>query len=178
MTKWLKLWPIFLLSALTPLHFPAFNIDYALVPFLEAKGIFTGYKLLIFAGVIETLELWLWYLGWGGSTDLIKNSFAEDINLAKKVAGEMRAEGYFDEVKIHFIHNHNKLISTTSRIKRFIEKWGAIGTFILGLIPWPGFRIIPDTICGTAKWKMGFVGLALGNFIKTAGFVYLWGKVF
>lgn len=178
MTKWFKLWPVFLLLALTPLHFPAFNIDYALVPLLQAKGILTGYKLLAFAGILETLELWWWYLGWSGFIDMIKELFEEDISLAKKVAGEMGADGYFDEVKIGFIKNHNKLINTSSRIKSFIGKWGVAGIFVLGLTPWPGFRVIPDTICGTAKWKAGFVALVLGNFIKTAGFVYFWGKIF
>jgi len=176
--KWLKMWPVFLLLALTPLHFPAFNIDYVLVPLLQGGGILTGYKLLIFVGILETLELWLWYLGWGGFVDMMKRLFEEDINLAKKVAGEMKADGYFDEAKISFIQNHDKLINTSGRIRSFLKKWGVAGAFILGLIPWPGFRVIPDTICGTAKWRAGFVALALGNFTKTAGFVYFWGRVF
>ena len=104
--------------------------------------------------------------------------FEEDVNFAKKVAGEMKREGYIDWVKIHFTRKYQKLCNKADTIKRGLKAGGYAAFFYLGVWPTWGPRVIGDFICGTAKWRGCFMALCIGNLIKTSCLVFAWHWVF
>jgi len=92
----------------------------------------------------------------------------------KKIGGEIKAEGYFDEIKVYFAKKYYKLIDPNSKAYRNIKNGGLGVVFGLGINPFFGTRFLADMICGTSRWRKGFIVLAIGNFIKTIGFALGW----
>jgi len=173
MRKW---WPVFLLIFLTPLAY-LFNPDLIITPTLRNRG-YENIVILIISGTVGTTEMLLWYLGWGGITGLILDWFKEDINFAKKIAGEMKRDGYIDGAKIFFTRKHRKLNEKADRLMQGLRVGSYFGFFWIGFWPTPGPRVIGDFICGTTRRKSAFFALCMGNFLKTAYLVFAWDKVF
>lgn len=133
---------------------------------------------LVITGAIGTVDMVFWYIGWGGIADLLKSWFKDDINFAKKVAGEMKKDGYLDSIKIYFARKYYKLDSKLEKIGKAFKIGTYFGVFASGVIPAPGFRVLADFLCGTTKWRSGLFVLCLGNAIKTAVVVFSWGLIF
>ena len=51
---------------------------------------------------------------------------------------------------------------------------GYVTMFLFGLSPIPGSRMVPDILCGTMRWKKGFVVLVVSNLLRITAFVYGW----
>src|SRR3989344_3070135 len=139
MWRW---WSVFLLLILAPVAY-LFHPDGVVTPLLRAKG-FRNFVILMVSGTLGTIEMLLWYLGWGGIRRQIAEWFEEDVNFAKKVAGEMKREGYIDWVKIHFTRKYQKLCNKADTIKRGLKAGGYAAFFYLGVWPTWGPRVIGD----------------------------------
>ncbi len=174
--KWWKLWPVFLLLLLTPIAV-LFNPDHVVTPTLRVQG-FKSVMILMVSGTVGTVEMFLWYIGWGGIRGLIAGWFEEDVNFAKKIAGDMKSGGYVDEAKIHFTRRYKKLKEKADKLKKGLRATSYLAFFGIGFWPIWGPRVVGDFICGTARWKWCFVALCIGNFVKTAGYVFAWDKIF
>ena len=193
--KLLELWPVFLLTGVYWVSY--FNPDLVIAPALMVK-----YKLLskplvvLIIGSIGFLEMLGGYMGWSGMRGLVEK-WLKDKEFVKKLRGEEKAENSVEGLQIRFTRKYLKFTNggshyeePVSRVWIFrnvdkVLKWlvvilksgGLLAMFIFGLIPVPGFRVIPDILCGSARSKMGFIALSLGNFLKTVGIVYGWSEV-
>jgi len=175
--KLLRLWPIFVLGIMTPISI--LHVDFVLAPILI--GFFKVNSRLfscIILGGIGFFELWVWYQGWSGLADLLKQFFEEDIEFMKKVLGEIKSSGILEWVKVFFVRRYFRLAKKAEAVKKFLRGSGYLSMFMAGLLPIWGPRVVCDFLCGTSKWKKGFIALAVGNFVKTAGFVFGWNSVF
>lgn len=173
MWRW---WSVFLLLILAPVAY-LFHPDGVVTPLLRAKG-FRNFVILMVSGTLGTIEMLLWYLGWGGIRRQIAEWFREDVNFAKKVAGKIKREGYVDWVKIHFTRKYKILDEKATKLVKGLKVGSYLGFFLLGCWPTPGPRMVGDFICGTTGWKGGLIVLCIGNFIKTFYLVFAWDKVF
>src|SRR3989344_8314902 len=137
------------------------------------------------------------YNGWSGLRGLMEKLLKDDIEFVKKIKGEKKTKDFVEWLKVRiarkylkFTNNQDYYKEPVSKVWLFrnmdkVLKWfvvilkagGVIAMFIVGLIPIPGFRVIPDVLCGSARSKMGFIALSLGNFLKTVGMVYGWGEI-
>ena len=171
-----KWWTVFLLLFLFPAAY-FFNPDVVIIPALKIKGL-QSLTILVIAGTFGAVEMLLWYLAWGGLGNLVAGWFTEDVNFAKKIAGEMKRDGYFDGIKIYFTKKYKKLGERADKLKKGLRASGYLAFLGLGCWPIPGPRMVGDFICGTARWKGCLIALCIGNFIKTAGYVFAWNKVF
>lgn len=192
--KLLELWPVFLLTLVYILSY--FNPDYIIAPILIRYNMFTKPILVLIIGLVGFLEMLGGYNGWSGLRGLGERRLRDDIKFLQKVKGELETDGYIDWLTTHFsrkyfnfLNNENRsgaksgwiniLIDWTLRnILRIVKTGGYLGMFLFGITPIPGFRVVPDIFCGTTRWKKGFAVLAVGNFLKTVGFVYGWSWFF
>lgn len=192
--KLLELWPIFLLSLVYSLSY--FNPDYIITPILIRYNMFTKPMLVLIIGTIGFLEMLGGYNGWSGLRGLGERRLKDDIKFLKKVKGELETDGYIDWLTTYFSRKYFNFLNSEKESKaksswfnifidwvlrniiRIVKTGGYLGMFILGVTPIPGFRVIPDIFCGTTRWRKGFIVLAVGNFLKTAGFVYGWSWFF
>lgn len=171
-----KFWPAMLLLVLTPAAF-FFHPDAVVTPFLRAKG-FKTLTMLLISGLVGTVEMVLWYIGWGGIRNLIARWFEEDINFVKKIAGEMKKDGYLDWIKVYIVQKYKKLNDRADKLMSGLKVGGYLGFFGLGFWPILGPRMVGDFICGTTKWKGGLIVLCIGNVIKTACLIFAWNEIF
>ncbi|MBI2065260.1 MAG: hypothetical protein HYT62_04365 [Candidatus Yanofskybacteria bacterium] len=195
----LSLWPVFLLLIVYSLAY--YNVDYFLIPTLLALG-FTRGQVLLIAGLWGFLDMLGGYIGWSGFRGLMAKVFEKDIIFMKKVAGEEEARGVLETIQVYFVSKYLKFLNGNSqnntkklggawykfidrisdRMIRFvlgILKGGSyVLIFIIGAAPFPGPRMVSDIFCGSMRWKKGFATVALGNFVKTLGFVYGWNWMF
>lgn len=176
MTKWLKLWPLFMLVALTPIA-TLFHADTVQIPYFKLQGIH-GWRLFFLVGGNETGQMVLWYVGWGRISTLIKEWYKEDINFAKKVGKQMKTDGYVDWFKVYFARKHEKLGNKLGSIVKAVKIGGCLTMLGFGLWPVLGPRMLGDFLCGTTKWRAGLIALCIGNLVKTAGFIYAWDGIF
>lgn len=174
--KFWKWWPVLLLLILVPVAF-LFNPDGVITPLLRAKGFKTG-TILIISGGVGTTDMLLWYIGWGGIRNLVIRWFEEDVDFAKKIAGEMKRDGQIDGIKIYFTRKYKKLSDRADKLRKGLRAGSYLSFFWLGFWPTPGPRVIGDFICGTTKLKRCFIALCLGNFIKTSYLLFAWDKAF
>lgn len=171
-----KLWPVFLLIILIPVAY-LFNPDLVITPTLRAKG-FNNFTILMASGIVGATEMFLWYIGWGGISDLVTKWFEEDVNFAKKIAGEMKRDGYIDGIKIYFTIKYKRLNEKADKLKKGLKATSYLTFFGIGFWPTLGPRVVGDFICGTGKWSRCFMFLCVGNFIKTAYYIFAWDKLF
>ena len=176
MTKWLKLWPLFMLIALTPIA-TLFHSDTVQIPYFRSLG-FQGWLLFLVVGCNETIQMVAWYVGWGRISTLIKEWYKEDINFAKKVGKQMRADGYVDWLKVYFARRHEKFDNKLNGILKAVKIGGWFTMFGFGLWPIWGPRMLGDFLCGTTRWRAGLIALCIGNLIKTVGFIFAWNGMF
>lgn len=192
--KLLELWPIFLLSLVYALSY--FSPDYVIAPILISYNMFTKPMLVLIIGSIGFLEMLGGYNGWSGLRGLGEKRLKDDIRFLQKVKGELETDGYIDWLTTHFSRKYFSFLNDEGRsdtknswfstfidwflrnILRVVKTGGYLGMFILGVTPIPGFRVVPDVFCGTTRWRKGFIVLAIGNFLKTVGFVYGWSWFF
>ena len=195
----LSFWPILLLITVYSLAY--YNVDYFLIPTLLALGFSKG-KVLLIAGSWGFIDMLGGYIGWSGFRTLMAKVFQKDILFMKKVAGEEEAKGVIEMVQVYFVSKYLKFLNgngqvgsrrsanpcyrfidgTSDRMIKFVlgalKSGSYILIFFIGAAPFPGPRMISDIFCGTMRWRMGFVIVALGNFCKTVGFVYGWNWIF
>lgn len=199
----LRLWPVFLLLVVYTLAY--YNVDYFLVPTLIALG-FTKGKVLLIAGLWGFLDMLGGYIGWSGFRGLMAKVFEKDIKFMKKVAGEEEAQGVIESIQVYFVSKYLKFLNGNGAKTGSQSYQGVLGwiyelidglsdrliksvlkilkggsyllIFLIGASPIPGPRMVSDIFCGTMRWKKGFLIVALGNFIKTVGFVYGWTWIF
>lgn len=176
MTKWLKLWPIFMLAVLTPVAV-LFHSDTVQIPYFKSLGVH-GWKLFFLVGGNETVQMIAWYIGWSRISTLVKEWYKEDINFAQKVGKQMKADGYIDWLKVYFARKHKKLGEKLGSIVKAIKIGGLFTMLGLGIWPIWGPRMLGDFLCGTTKWRAGLIALCVGNLIKTVGFIYAWDGIF
>lgn len=188
--KLLELWPVYLLACVYYISW--FNPDIVIAPILIKKyNLFTPLVVWI-VGSIGFLEMLGGYKGWSEIRGLVVEKWLKDKEFVQKLRGEVKVENRMEGLQIRFTKKYLKYTSDgsyyeepVSRVWLFrnideVFKWfivilkagGVIAMFVVGLIPVPGFRVIPDILCGTARSKMGFIALSLGNFLKTVGMVY------
>lgn len=193
MKKVAKLWPIFLLACVYSLSY--FNTDYMMIPALVKYGLSKGTILLI-VGSFSFLDMLGGYIGWSNFRGLVESWLKDEIHFLKKVRGEQKTKGFIEWLKIYFSRKYLVLLNDENNEykapapKRWlfkhldgVLKWaiiavkggGYITMFLFGLSPIPGSRMVPDILCGTARWKSGFVVLAISNFLRIIAFVYGWG---
>ena len=131
----LKWWPVFLLLALFPAAY-FLNPDGVITPALRFKGINNG-VILIVSGTVGTVEMILWFLGWGGVTDLIAGWLRDDVNFARKIAGEVKKDGYVDGVKVYFARKHKKLTEKADKLWTGLKAGSYLTFFAVGCLPTP-----------------------------------------
>jgi len=194
----IRFWPIYLLVAVYSLAY--YNVDWVLIPTLLSLGFSKG-AVLLTAGLWGFLDMLGGYVGWSGFRSLMAKVFEKDITFMKKVVGEEEAHGIIEVIQVYFVSKYLKFLNgngqttfgsknifyrlidrASDRMIKFILsilKGGSyLLIFIVGASPVPGPRMISDIFCGTMRWKRGFLTVALGNFIKTVGFVYGWNWIF
>ncbi|MDP3696916.1 MAG: hypothetical protein Q8R55_02680 [Candidatus Taylorbacteria bacterium] len=192
MKKITKLWPIFLLALVYGLSY--FNTDYMLIPALVQTGLPRG-TILVIVCSFSFLDMLGGYIGWSGLRSLVEKLLKDDIDFLKKLKGEQKTKDFIEWLQIYFtrkyllfLNNGNgsyKIpISKKWLFNHFdtIFKWavitvkggGYLTMFFFGLSPIPGSRMIPDILCGTARWRNGFIVLAISNFLRISTFVYGW----
>lgn len=195
-SKLLELWPVFLLACVYYVSW--FNPDLVIAPALMMK-----YKLLakplvvLIIGSVGFLEMLGGYKGWSGMRGLVEKWLRDDIEFVKQLKGEKKTKDFVGLLKVRFARKYLKFTDNQdyyqepvskvwlSRNIDKVLKWfivilksgGLLMMFVSGLIPIPGFRVVPDILCGTTRSKMGFIALSLGNFLKTVGMIYSWGEV-
>ncbi|MEX2090841.1 MAG: hypothetical protein WD989_01760 [Candidatus Paceibacterota bacterium] len=193
--KFLELWPVYLLAGVYYVSY--FNPDYVIAPLLLVRG-YSKLSTLLVVGGIGFLEMFGGYKGWSGVRGLIEKWLRDDIEFVKRLKGEKETRNYTEWLKVKITRKYLKLTDNSQYYKEPVPKtwlfrnidevfkWilivlkggGVVAMFIFGLIPVPGFRMIPDFLCGVARLKVGFAALSLGNFLKTIGMVYgFWGQV-
>ena len=192
-SKLLELWPVFLLVGVYYISY--FNPDLVIAPILLLSNHSKPWVVLV-VGSIGFLEMLGGYTGWSGMRGLVEK-WLKDKEFVRKLRGEVKVENRIEGLQIRFTKKYMKFTGEgsyyeepISRVWLFrnidkVFKWfvvilkagGVIAMFIFGLIPVPGFRVIPDILCGTARSKMGFIALSLGNFLKTVGMVYSWSSI-
>ncbi|MBI2674803.1 MAG: hypothetical protein HYX22_03680 [Candidatus Yanofskybacteria bacterium] len=190
--KSLELWPIFLLACVYYVSW--FNPDFFIAPILIIKYKWAKPLLVLVIGSIGFMEMLGGYKGWSGTRGLIIDKWLKDKEFVKKLRGEERAGNLVEGLEIRLTRKYLKFTDNkeyyeepVSKVWLFrnidkVLKWmvlilksgGVIAMFVFGLVPVPGFRIVPDVLCGTARWKVGFTALAVGNFLKTVGIIYGW----
>lgn len=194
--KLFELWPVYLLACVYYVSW--FNPDLVIAP-----ALMMNYKLLakpfvvLIIGSIGFLEMLGGYKGWSGMRGLVERWLRDDIEFVKQLKGEEKTKDFIGWLKVRLARKYLKYTDNrdyyqepVSKVWIFrnidkVFKWfvvilkagGVVAMFIFGLIPIPGFRVIPDVLCGSARSKMGFIALSLGNFLKTVGMVYGWGEV-
>lgn len=193
--KLLELWPVYLLACVYYVSW--FNPDLVIAPILIKKYNLFAPLVVLIVGSIGFLEMLGGYKGWSGIRGLVVEKWLKDKEFVKKLRGEAKVENRMEGLQIRFTKKYLKYTGDgsyyeepVSRVWLFrnvdkVLKWlvivlksgGIIAMFIFGLIPIPGFRVIPDVLCGTARSKMGFIALSLGNFLKTVGMVYGWDEI-
>lgn len=190
--KALELWPVFLLTFVYFISY--FNPDFVIAPLLLLKH-YSKPLTVLAIGSIGFLEMLGGYKGWSGMRGLVIDKWLKDKEFVQKLKGEKKTEGLVESFEIRLTRKYLKYTDgesyyeePVSRVWLFrntdkVLKWfililkagGVIAMFFFGLIPVPGFRVIPDVLCGSARSKMGFTALAVGNFLKTVGVIYGWG---
>ena len=191
--KLLELWPVFLLVSVYVVSY--FNPDLVITPILLLYNHSKPWVVFV-VGSIGFLEMLGGYKGWSGTRGLV-DKWLKDKEFVKKLKGEEVVDDFVEGLEIRFTKKYLKFTDNkeyyeepVSRVWLFrnidkVLKWlvvvlksgGILMMFIFGLIPVPGFRVIPDILCGTTRSKMGFIALSLGNFLKTVGMVYGWGEI-
>jgi len=194
-SKFLELWPVFLLACVYLLSY--FNPDYIIAPFLIRNKLFTKPVIVLIVGSIGFLEMLGGYNGWSGFRGLLFDKWLKNKEFIKKLRGEEGVDNFVEGLEIRLTRKYLKFTDNKEYYeepvsKRWlfrningILKWlvvllksgGVITVFIFGLMPIPGFRVLPDVLCGTARWKMGFIALSIGNFLKTVGVIYGWSRI-
>lgn len=190
----LELWPVFLLAGVYCVSY--FNPDFFIAPALLLKHYSKPLTVLI-VGSIGFLEMLGGYKGWSGVRGLIVEKWLKDTEFIKKLKGEKETKNLTEELEVRLTRKYLKFTGDgsyyeepVSKVWLFrnvdkIFKWlililksgGLLMIFVFSLIPVPGFRVGPDILCGTARWKIGFIVLAIGNFLKTVGIIYGWSWV-
>jgi len=193
-SKLLELWPVYLLACVYYVSW--FNPDLVIAPMLLLNH-HSKLWVVFIVGFVGFSEMLGGYKGWSGMRGLVVEKWLKDKEFVKKLKGEERAGNFVEGLEIRltrkylkFTDNREYYEEPVSKVWLFrnmdkVLKWlviilksgGVIAMFIVGLIPVPGFRVIPDILCGTARSKMGFIALSLGNFLKTVGMVYGWGEI-
>jgi len=194
--KWLSLWPFLLLFTVYLASY--FNVDWMIIPILIKLGGISNFQILVIVGLIGFLELLGGYKGWSGLRALTEKLIRDDLEFLKELKGEQQTKDFMGWLKVRFVREYYGFVDESGEYDKFkskrwifqrmdkISKWiwrairggGIVLIFILGLIPFPGFRVAPDVFCGTLRWRMAFIALATANFIKTAAFVYGWSWLF
>ena len=192
--KLLELWSVFLLVGVYYVSY--FNPDLVITPILLLNNHSKPWVVFV-VGFIGFLEMLGGYTGWSGLRGLVVEKWLKDKEFVRKLKGEERADNFVEGLEIRLTRKYLKLTDNkeyyeepVSKVWLFrnidrVFKWlifvlksgGMFMMFIFGLIPIPGFRVIPDVLCGSARWKMGFIALSVGNFLKTIGMVYGWSWV-
>jgi len=191
--KLLELWSVFLLVGVYYVSY--FNPDLVITPILLLNNHSKPWVVFV-VGSIGFLEMLGGYTGWSGTRGLIEK-WLKDKEFVKKLKGEERADNFVEGLEIRLTRKYLKFTDNkeyyeepVSKVWLFrnidiVFKWlililksgGLLAMFVFGLIPFPGFRVIPDVLCGSARWKMGFIALSVGNFLKTVGMVYSWSWI-
>lgn len=192
--KILELWPVFLLAGVYYVSW--FNPDLVIAPMLLLNQHSKPWVVFI-VGSVGFLEMLGGYKGWSGIRGLVVEKWLRDKEFVKKLKGEERADGFVEGLEIRFTRKYLKFTDNKeyyeepiSKVWLFrnidkVFKWfvvvlksgGLFAMFVFGLIPVPGFRVVPDVLCGSARWKVGFTALSVGNFLKTVSMVYGWGRI-
>lgn len=188
-----ELWPVFLLVLVYYISW--FNPDFFIAPILIIKYELSSKPLLVLIiGLAGFLEMLGGYKGWSGMRGLVEKWCRDDIEFVKQLRGEEKTKDFVGWLKVSFSRKYLKYTGSgdyyqgpVSKIWlcRDIDKilkWfvvvlkagGLIAMFVFGLVPIPGFRVVPDVLCGTTRSKKGFIALSLGNFLKTIGVIYGW----
>ena len=171
-----KWWSVFLLLILTPAAY-VFNPDIVVTPYLRSCG-YGNFFIFLVSGSSGTLEMIVWFVGWGGLVGLIAGWFKEDINFAKKIAGEIKKDGHIDSIKIYFTKKYEKYNERACKLAKGFKIGSYFGFFWVGFWPIPGPRVLGDFVCGTTKNKKLLFALCAGNLVKTACLIYAWNKLF
>ncbi len=191
--KPLELWSVFLLVGVYYVSY--FNPDLVITPILLLNN-HSKLWVVFVVGSIGFLEMLGGYMGWSGTRGLVEK-WLKDKEFVNKLKGEERADNFVEGLEIRltrkylkFTDNKDYYEEPVSKVWLFrnidiVFKWlifvlksgGLLMMFVFGLIPIPGFRVIPDVLCGSARWKMGFIALSAGNFLKTVGMVYGWSRI-
>lgn len=190
--KIIKLWPIFLLAAVYSLSY--FNTDYVLIPALTRYGLSKG-TIILLVCPFSFLDMLGGYIGWSNFRSLMEDAFRHDINFVAQVKGEQKTRNFLEWLRMRFAIEYMVIMEDGSsdikvpasrlwilkhkdRIFKFIVVTVKSGSYltmiVLGLIPVPGARMVPDILCGTARWKKGFAVLAISNTLRITAFVYGW----
>ncbi len=192
--KFLELWSVFLLAGVYYISY--FNPDLVITPILLLNN-HSKLWVVFVVGSIGFLEMLGGYVGWSGTRGLVIGRWLKDKEFVKKLKGEEMADNFVEGLEIRLTRKYLKLTDNNeyyeepvSKVWLFrnidkVFKWlvlvlksgGLLAMFVFGLIPFPGFRVIPDVLCGSTRWKMGFIALSSGNFLKTVGMVYGWSWV-
>lgn len=192
MKKIAKLWPIFLLAGVYSLSY--FSTDYMMIPALIKYGLPRG-AILLMVWSFSFFDMLGGYIGWSNFRGLVESWLKDEIHFLQKVRGEQKTKGYVEWFKIYFARKYLVLLDDNEgkykvpAPKRWllhhldgVFKWavitvksgGYVTMFLFGLSPIPGSRMMPDILCGTARWRKGFIVLAISNFLRITGFVYGW----
>ena len=192
MKKIASLWPVVLLALVYSLSY--FNTDYMIIPALVKYG-FTKSTVLLLVCSFSFLDMLGGYIGWSGLRTLGERGFRDDIDYLKKLRGEQKTKDFLDWLRVYFTRKYLVLLNDDQNDysipapKRWffnhldaVLRWavitvksgGYLTMFIFGLSPIPGSRMIPDILCGTTRWKKGFIILAISNFLRISTFVYGW----
>ena len=194
-SKILELWPVFLLACVYYVSW--FNPDYFIAPILLLKH-YSKLVAVLVVGSVGFLEMLGGYKGWSGVRELIVEKWLKDKEFIKKLKGEERAGNFVEGLEIRltrkylkFIDNREYYEEPVSKVWLFrnidkVFKWfviilksgGILMMFVFGLVPVPGFRVVPDILCGTARSKTGFAALSFGNFLKSVAIIYGWNWFF
>ena len=168
------------------------------MPILSKYQVFSRTNLLFIVGLMGFLEMLGGYIGWSKFRGLMEKWLKDDIEFIKELKGEKETGDFIGWLKVHFARKYLGLITDDGEYDKFRSKrwllqrfdkislwtWkavksgGVILMFVLGAIPVPGFRVVPDILCGTLRWRLGFIALSVSNFLKTAAFVYGWSWIF
>lgn len=191
--KILELWPVFLLSGIYYVSY--FNPDFFIAPMLLLKS-YSKPLVVLVVGFIGFLELLGGYKGWSGMRGLVEK-WLKDTEFVKKLRGEKETKHLIEGLQVRFTRKYLKFTSDgsyyeepVSRVWLFrnidkvfkqlalvLKSGGLVMVFGFSLVPIPGLRVGPDILCGTTRWKVGFVALAIGNFLKTVGVIYGWSRL-
>jgi len=192
--KILELWPVYLLVCVYYVSW--FNPDLIIAPMLLLNH-HSKLWVVFIVGFVGFLEMLGGYKGWSEIRGLVMEKWLKDKEFVKKLKGEEGAGNFVEGLEIRFTRKYLKFTDNreyyqepVSKVWLFrnidkVLKWfvvilksgGLLMMFAFGLIPIPGFRVVPDVLCGSARWKMGFIALSSGNFLKTVGMVYGWSKI-
>lgn len=192
---WLKKWPV-RLSLVVAL----FNVEFVVIPLILVGLLGLVDTVLRFTAAIwSTVEMsyWIWFSNWLDGEAQKVPSVSKVINVSQEVVSEIvddvKDRGYIsispsiDKIlKEHSVDNFYYGNYQNNQIfKLLVSLMISLGhilscvlIFFLSLLPtiWIlGLMLcqVPKKISGRI-WKMGYISLLVGNFIKNYSFAYVW----